>query len=375
MKKIGLIVNPVAGIGGKVGLKGSDGIDTQRRARELGAVPESDRKAELALRKLHESLEDADSAEIYTWPGAMGGDIAKGFPFRTHVIGELGEGGTTASDTMDAAVALKAVGVDLILFAGGDGTARNILDAVGDGVPVLGIPAGCKIHSAVYAVNPRSAGELVASFVEGRVRDTRESEVMDIDEELFREDRVDAKLYGYLRVPNAGQKVQNLKSGRGYSESGSIEFLSRCVADSLEDDTLYIVGGGSTTKRIMGAVGLPDTLLGIDLFRNRKIVKNDAAERDILGALGEYPKAKIIVTVIGGQGYLFGRGNQQISAEVIKRVGRDNIIIAASKDKMNSLFGQPLYVDTGDDEVNASLTGYHKILVGYDDYVVFKVAC
>jgi predicted polyphosphate/ATP-dependent NAD kinase len=370
-KKIGLIINPVAGIGGRVGLKGSDGAETQKKARELGAVPESWRKAETALRMISDNTEAGD-IEMITWPGEMGEDVVGKFPFKHRVVGKIKGKETTADDTIRAAKELKRAGADILLFAGGDGTARNILDAVGTDIPVLGIPAGCKIHSAVYAVNPKSAGELVAQYSKDAVRELRESEVMDIDEDLFRENRVEAKLYGYLKVP-AAAKVQNLKSGRGYSESGSIAFLSRYIADNLEKDTLYIVGGGSTTKSVMDAVGLPGTLLGVDMFRNRKIIKNDVAERDILDALEEYHDSKIIVTVIGGQGYLFGRGNQQISAEVIRRVGKENIIIAASKDKMYSLFGQELLVDTGDEQTNEYLAGYYKVVVGYEDYVMFPV--
>jgi predicted polyphosphate/ATP-dependent NAD kinase len=371
MKKIGLIINPVAGIGGRVGLKGSDGAEVQKKARELGAVPESWRKAEAALRMVSDA-QGADGIEILTWPGEMGEDVVSGFPFRYSVVGKIRGKETTAADTIRAAKELRRAGADIILFAGGDGTARNILDAVGTDIPVLGVPAGCKIHSAVYAVNPKSAGELVAQYTKGAVKDFRESEVMDIDEDLFRENRVEAKLYGYLKVPLAA-KVQNLKSGRGHSESGSVAFLSRYIADNLEKDTLYIVGGGSTTKSIMDAVDLQGTLLGVDMFRNRKILKSDVAEKDILDALNTYTDAKIIVTVIGGQGYLFGRGNQQISAEVIRRVGKENIIIAASKDKMYSLFGQELLVDTGDEQTNEYLAGYYKIVVGYEDYVMFPV--
>jgi predicted polyphosphate/ATP-dependent NAD kinase len=311
--------------------------------------------------------------EIVTWPGEMGEDVVSKFPFRYEVVGEIRPGETTADDTMRAAKELARAGAGVILFAGGDGTARNILDAIGTDIPVIGVPAGCKIHSAVYAVNPKSAGELAAQYAKGAVKEVRESEVMDIDEDLFRENRVEAKLYGYLKVP-AAAKMQNLKSGRGYSESGSIAFLSRYIADELEKDVLYIVGGGSTTKSVMDAAGLPSTLLGVALFRSRKIIKNDVAERDILDALGKHPHAKIIVTVIGGQGYLFGRGNQQISAEVIRRVGKDNIIVVASKDKMNSLFGQELLVDTGDEDMNEYLAGYYKVVVGYEDYVMFPVS-
>jgi len=371
MLKLGFIVNPIAGIGGRVGLKGSDGAETLSRALAMGAQPESGKKAAVALDKIRDLA--GDQIDLYTYPGAMGEDVAAACGVPARVLGSPAAGSTTPEDTVRAAVDLREAGVDLILFAGGDGTARNILDAVGTSVPVLGIPAGCKIHSAVYALNPRIAGELAARYARGQVRETREAEVMDIDEDLFRCNILDAKLYGYLKVPHERSMVQNLKSGRGHSESTSVGMLANYIADTLLPDTLYIVAPGSTTKRIMEAMGLPGTLLGVDLVYNKAILVNDAAERDILAQLDRYPKAKIIVTVIGGQGYVFGRGNQQISAEVLRRVGKENIIIAASKDKMLSLFGKELYVDTGDEAVNAMLRGYYKVVTGYEDYIMFRV--
>lgn len=372
MKKIGLIINPVAGIGGKVGLKGSDGAEIQARARALGAVPESNEKAGITLRMLKQ---EEGQFELYTYPKEMGADAARAAGLDAKLIGDIMLEGTRPADTIKAAKEMYALGADLILFAGGDGTARNILDAVGTEVPVLGIPAGCKIHSAVYAINPRFAGELALQFIQGKVKEMREAEVMDIDEDLFRQNRVRARLYGYLKVPNARNLVQNLKSGRGNSETASIDGLSRYLADTMLKDTLYIIGPGSTTRAIMDKLGLPNTLLGVDLVYNRKLLAADVAEQGILCALEHCGKAKLIVTVIGGQGYVFGRGNQQLSANVIRRVGKANIIIAASKDKMLSLFGQSLYVDTGVEEVNQNLCGYYKVVVGYEDYVMFKISC
>ena len=373
MKRIGLIVNPIAGMGGRVGLKGSDGKETLELARKLGAVPECPGKALTALKQIKNNFNG--DVRIITYPAFMGEHEALDAGFQPQVIGEINAGETTAEDTIQAAKDLRDAGVDLIFFAGGDGTARNIFDALGEEkIAVLGIPGGCKIHSAVYAINPKTAGDLVVQYLEGKVKDLRVAEVMDIDEEAFRRNVVTAKLYGYLYVPNEKRMVQNMKSGRGYSEEAALDQLSRYFADSMDPDTLYIVGTGSTTKKILDKLGEDGTLLGVDLVHKRKIIAKDVNEKGILDFLTTSNKnVKMIVTVIGGQGYIFGRGNQQLSPDVIRRVGLDNIIIAASKPKMFSLFGKSLLVDTGDEALNEELTGYRRVYVGYEDSVMFKV--
>jgi predicted polyphosphate/ATP-dependent NAD kinase len=373
MKRIGLIVNPIAGMGGRVGLKGSDGKETLELARKLGAVPECPGKALTALKQIKNNF--YGDVRIITYPAIMGEQEAIDAGFRPEIIGEINAGETTAEDTIQAARDLRAAGVDLIFFAGGDGTARNIFDALGEEkIAVLGIPGGCKIHSAVYAINPKTAGDLVVQYLEGKVKDLKVAEVMDIDEEAFRKNVVTAKLYGYLYVPNEKRMVQNMKSGRGYSEEAALDQLSRYFADNMDPDTLYIVGTGSTTKKILDKLGQDGTLLGVDLVHKRKIVAKDVNEKGILDFLAtSNGTVKMIVTVIGGQGYIFGRGNQQLSPDVIRRVGLDNIIIVASKPKMFSLFGKSLLVDTGDEALNAELTGYRRVYVGYEDSVMFKV--
>ena len=308
-KKIGIIVNPVAGIGGRVGLKGSDGKEILAKALELGAKPECPNKAELAICQLKEFKKE--SLEIITYPNEMGENelIANGF--EPTVIGRIEQGATTPQDTIRAAKEMAGMGANIILFAGGDGTARNVMDAVGEEVAVLGIPGGCKIHSAVYAINPKTAGKLVVDFLNGEIKDLKESEVMDIDEDAFRNGIVNARLYGYMRVPNERKMVQNLKAGRGSGEEGALDLISRYIAFNLEKDTLYIMGPGSTIRGVMNKLGLKNTLLGVDLVYNNEVLANDVSEAEILEYLERYNKAKIIITVIGGQGYLFGRGNQQ----------------------------------------------------------------
>lgn len=362
-------------MGGKVGLKGSDGKETLALARKLGAVPECAGKAVVALQRMRECTEPF---EILTYPSVMGENAAREAGFVPTVIGRIESEDTEPEDTIRAAREMKEAGVDLLLFAGGDGTARNIFDALGEQrVAVLGIPGGCKIHSAVYAINPKTAGDLVVQYLEGKVSDLKVSEVMDIDEEAFREGRVTARLYGYLYVPNEMRMVQNMKSGRGYSEETAVEYLTSYIADTMEDDVLYIVGTGSTTKGVLTKLGLDGTLLGIDMVYRRKLVGKDVNEKQILDYLAGFTlngkNVKIIVTVIGGQGYIFGRGNQQLSPAVIRKVGIKNIIIAASKPKMLSLFGKSLLVDTGDEQLNSELCGYKRVYVGYEDSVIFKI--
>lgn len=383
-KKLGLIINPIAGMGGRVGLKGTDGADILRRAVELGARPEAPKRAMAALEVLSSIKHEID---LLTYPGDMGENQARAVGFSTVVLDaradDAGNGNrvwepgyTTPQDTERAAREMLQAGVDLILFAGGDGTARNIYNAVGDKVPVLGIPAGVKIHSSVFATSPKDAGQLAARFLTGEVQVIKDAEVMDLDEHAFREGRVTARLYGYVRVPYEEQLVQNLKSGSTESELAALDGIADRIIEDMEPDVAYIIGPGTTTRPIMEKLGLEATLLGVDVVLNKQLLVADANEEQLLRILhGEdgVKGAKIIVTIIGGQGYVFGRGNQQLSLEVIRKVGKDNIRIVATRAKLNALNRRPLLVDTGDDELNQMLKGYYHILVSYDREVMYKI--
>ena len=370
MKKLGVIVNPIAGMGGRVGLKGSDGAEILRRARQLGARPES---PERAIEGLEVVWRVRDAVEILTYPGEMGEDECRKAGFEPTVIGSIRSGETTPKDTERAAAEMVAAGASLILFAGGDGTARNLCDAIGERAPVLGIPAGVKIHSAAYAVTPRSAGEVATGFLEGRLTETRAAEVMDIDEDAFREGIVAAKLYGYLLVPEEHRLLQSVKSGGIQGEKHALRGIAEDLIVGMEgDDCHYIIGPGTTTRSLMERLDLENTLLGVDVIRKKKIVAKDVSEAGLLEiVVGN--RARIVVTVIGGQGHLFGRGNQQLSPKVIRQVGKQNIIIVATKEKLISLAGRPLLVDTGDEALNQELSGYMRVITGYRDYVMCKV--
>ena len=371
-RKLGFIVNPIAGMGGRVGLKGSDSEEILKKARELGAEPESPRRAVAALRKISRLK---GSIELVTYPYEMGESEAEECGFNPTVIGAIRKGNTTSSDTENAAKEMLQLKVDLVLFAGGDGTARDIYNAVGDKIPVLGIPAGVKIHSAVYATSPQHAGELAAIYLDKESSGIRlrEAEVMDIDEQAFRENRLSAKLYGYLKVPYERNLVQSAKAGSVPGEEAAIDSIASDVINNMQDDYLYIIGAGTTLRGIMEKLGLKNTLLGIDAVYKRKLVGSDLNEAQLL-KLMEGKKTKIVVTIIGGQGYIFGRGNQQISAKVIKKVGKENIIVVATQSKILSLRGSPLLVDTGDDEVNKMLTGYIKVTTGLNERMMLRVA-
>ena len=370
MKKLGVIVNPVAGMGGRVGLKGSDGIEILRRAREMGAEPESPRRAIEAL-KIIAKLKN--EIEVLAYPDEMGADECSQAGLEPEVIGSIKSGETSPEDTMEAAREMAQKGVDLILFAGGDGTARNIYTAIGAKIPVLGIPAGVKIHSAVYAINPRSAGEVASLYLQGQVVNIREAEVMDIDEEAFRQGRVNARLYGYLKVP-VERRVQSVKSG-ARSEQAEMEGMAAEVAANMEKDTLYIIGPGTTTRTIMERLELPNTLLGVDVVFNRELVANDVGEKQLFNLLEQHKgKAHIVVTAIGGQGHVFGRGNQQISPRVIRLVGKNNIIVVASREKLVALQPHPLLVDTGDPDLDQELSGYVRVVSGWEDSIMYRIS-
>ncbi len=369
-KKLGVIVNPVAGLGGRVGLKGTDGQDVARRARSLGASPESPRRTAEALEVIREIRGDV---ETFSYPREMGEDVLKEEGFRTKVLGSIRVGHTTSSDTENAAREMAELGVDLLLFAGGDGTARDVYRAVGHRVTVLGVPTGVKMHSAVFALSPRIAGDVTVNFLRASKPNFSEAEVMDIDEASFRRGVLNARLYGYLRVPEERQHLQSAKSGATSTERQVVQGIATELFRTMERGTLYIFGPGSTTRDILEQLHLGKTLLGVDVVKDGKVVAKDVNESQLDELLGKRTPAKIVVTPIGGQGYIFGRGNQQLSSKIIKKVGKENLIVVASKQKLASLEGRPLLVDTGDTDIDASLAGYTRIIVGSDDYAMYRV--
>lgn len=399
MKKIGLIINPVAGMGGSVGLKGTDHVVEEALRR--GAVPGSEKRAETALREL---LPYKDELLICTGAGHMGGELAQRMGFRTEVLPVGTDTGaadapvdtavsadlktpagadilaasafcfaTAGSDTIALGKRLLNEQADLLLFAGGDGTARDIYQAVGTELVCVGIPAGVKIHSPVYAKNPGAAGKLAAMWMSGRIKRYEEKEVLDIDEDAYRSGHINTALYGYLKIPAERALTQNRKAPTPLSDEAAIESIAYEVTDHMEPDVVYLVGAGTTTRGVMKKLGLPNTLIGVDVVENGKVLENDAYGERILSHI-RGKRAKLILTVTGGQGFLFGRGNQQLTPEVIRTVGKENLIILATSSKLAELRGNPLLVDTGDDALNEELCGYYRVITGYKEYTVCRVA-
>jgi len=355
-----------------VGLKGSDGEETLRRARQLGATPTAPGRA---LETLLSLASLTDQIEVITYPAEMGEMEARQAGFEPQVIGQILPDRTTAEDTRRAGAEMAALGVGLLLFAGGDGTARNVYEAIGLSIPALGIPAGVKIHSGVYATTPDRAAQLAAMVLSGQVKAFGELEVMDIDEEAFRQGRVSARLYGYLKVPLERRFTQGAKAASSNSahEATARQSIAEQIVETMKAGCLYIIGSGTTPRAIMERLGLQNTLLGIDAVMDGNLAATDLNESQLLELLDNH-QTRIIVTPIGGQGYVFGRGNQQLSPEVIKKTGIENIIVAATPSKLASLQRRPLLVDTGDKEVDEMLRGYVRVVTGYREEMVYRIS-
>jgi len=359
MFRIGFLINPTAGMGGAVGLKGTDGL--YQEALRRGAEPVAPGRAERALRGV------SVDAEFLTCSGDMGEAVLSGLGLNFRVVYRY-TGTSTREDTVKAARRFIEEGAELVVFCGGDGTARDVYSAVDGEVPMVGIPAGVKMHSSVFGVNPEGAWKLVEGYLlEGYP--LKDAEVMDIDEEAYRKGRLQVRLYGYAKTPYQRMLLQSTKAVYQVpGEDEAKEEIARYVLELMDGGT-YILGAGSTLKAIGDALGIDKTLLGVDVVRNGQLVVKDASERDLLGIVDG--GTKIVVTPIGSQGFVFGRGNQQISSRVIREAGKANIIIVATPNKLADT--PVLRVDTGDPEVDRMLEGYVKVISGYHRMTVRKI--
>ena len=365
-KRIGLIINPIAGMGGSVGLKGTDG-GIYKEAVKMGATPVTPIRAN----ELFSNVKNKEKIILIVAPGKMGADIAKNLGIDFKIVGEIGKE-TTEEDTKRIAKQMIKENIDLLIFCGGDGTARDIFDSVGLEKPVVALPAGVKMFSSVFAINPRAAAEIIDKFIEETI-ETQEKEVLDIDEDLFRKDILQAKLYGYLKVPKVLNLIQSGKTSSGFGRTieENKQEIAQFIIESMEDDVLYLLGPGTTIKTITDNLNLPKTLLGIDAIYNKKIVGLDLNEQGILELLDNYNNIIVILSPVGGQGFLLGRGNKQITPKILKIIGKNNIKIVATVEKMREL--ACLRVDTGDIETDKILIGFGKVITGYKEELIVKI--
>jgi predicted polyphosphate/ATP-dependent NAD kinase len=357
--RIGLVVNPVAGMGGRVGLKGTDGKVAEARAQ--GAEPRAPDRARRTLSALAGHLPEAT---VLVWDDPMGASLARDTGFETEVLGApAGEeetecdSPTSAADTRMAVRTFCDVDADLVLFVGGDGTAADVADALDDETPTLGVPAGVKVYSSVFAVTPEAAAEVVGSF--SRVEDR---EVLDIDEDAYRDGEVHPELRAVVPVPVA-ESLQSSKQTGG----GTVEGLAQGFAGAIEPGVTYVLGPGSTLATVKRALGVEGSPLGVDVWRDGEVLARDASESEILDSLGDQNVA--VVSPIGGQGFVLGRGNPQISPSVVRRC---DLTVVASRSKLDDL--GVLRVDTDDPETDESLRGWTRVRVGRVETRMMQIA-
>lgn len=351
--RLGLIVNPLAGIGGPLALKGSDG-PLGAAALAAGARSIAGDRAAVALA----ALKAATNLAIVTSAGAMGGDIATAAGLPVEIVHHAPAGATSSADTLEAAARIAGQ-VDLLLFAGGDGTARDVMAAVGERVPVLGIPAGVKMHSAVFATSPRAAGALLADLVaRGAVGATAAAEVL--DRSAAGQDA--PQLHGLMRTPDDRRRLQGRKATAA-SDAADVEAACRAVARSIADDALTIIGPGATMQQLKALLGVDGTLLGVDVMSGGRCLARDA-DGATLRALADGRRVRLVLGVVGGQGFLLGRGNQQIGAAIVGGVPREDVIVIAAAAKLAVLPNGRLLVDTGDPAVDDRLAGYIQVHTG-----------
>lgn len=372
--KVGFVVNPIAGMGGRVGLKGTDNVLKEAIAR--GAKPTAPERATEFLHKLKENFEDR-KIEVLTCPGIMGANEAKSASFSVQVLPMKIERETSAEDTKKAINLLTAVGVDLIVFVGGDGTAKDIFDAMQGSheTLVLGVPSGVKMYSGIFAINPSDAAEVVLALAKKQA-EIADFEVMDADEKAIRSDTFSVKLHGLLKGPFLPAYIQGSKhiSPETVHEKENQMAIARFIIEEMQPTATYILGPGTTVKCIAELLSIEKTVLGVDIYKKGKVIL-DVEEKRILkeAEAQNWQNIWVILSPIGRQGILLGRGNQQISPEIIKRVGKQHIIVAATRNKLQSIEGNVLRVDTGAAEVDKMLRGYIKVITDYREWRLMPI--
>jgi predicted polyphosphate/ATP-dependent NAD kinase len=361
----------VAGLGGAVALKGSDGQLLQQSARQRGAEPKANLRCASFLRHLAEFCPQAIEEIIWTtWQGSMGADNLREGAWNFTVAGGAA-GQTSSTDTRLAATQIQAEQVDCIVFVGGDGTATDMLAAVHESVPVIGIPAGVKMHSGVFAVSPRTAAKLLAMLVGGEFVARRLAEVRDYDQQGSDETDMQIRIYGEMCVPDVGGYLQQTKVGGKESEPLALQEICAGVLERLPPDRNLVLAPGSTCLAIKAALGLDGTLRGCDVLP----VQGEALLDAMAAQLEGVHNPVLVVSFTRQQGFLFGRGNQQLSARFLNQLNwPEDVYVVASRTKLLGLQQRPLLLDTGDDQLDEKLSGLVEVITGYEDSLLYRLS-
>ncbi|MEQ3696329.1 MAG: ATP-NAD kinase family protein [Pseudomonadales bacterium] len=368
MLKLGWIVNPYAGLGGAEALKGSDNTVERDQLLMSGVQLRAAQRAQQFLTALMAANLEL---QFVTWGGLMGADYLANSGIESEVVGVSGVP-STAEDTITAARTIAETGVDLLIFVGGDGTARNVFDAIGTQLPALGLPSGVKMQSGCFAVTPTAAAEVIKGLHAADLVDLRLQEVRDLDEKAYREGVVKSRYYGELNVPEIGQFVQATKVGGVEVEELVLDEISAELTELFEPDALWIIGPGTTTRAFMEYNHLDNTLLGVDVVQCGEVVALDVTASQLLALIDDWQgEIHVLVTAIGGQGHVFGRGNQQFSPEVLRRVGKASVTVAMTKTKLVGLANRPLIMDSNDPVLDAEWSGLIPVVTGYHDHVLY----
>ncbi|RCH74700.1 MAG: hypothetical protein DBX04_08985 [Candidatus Poseidoniales archaeon] len=378
MVKLGLLVNPDAGLGGRLGLKGSDG--QAEIARSRGAQDRSGPRMRIMLDHLVAiSKESLDGIQWYLSEGRMGTDW---IPPTISPFGIIhsSNSSTDANDTSQLVASLIDSDIDLLIYAGGDGTTRDVVAALSQygrpELPIIGVPTGVKMHSGCFASSPKAAAEVLSAWLEGDLL-LSSTEVLDLDEDLYREGKWVVRLYAEAITPASPRWMQGSKMRvEASGEEEVIQGLAEHVRETLIDDQMMIIwGSGGTLRTIGGILGFELNTLGIDITLGTNIVASDLNEKEILAALEEHQGDVILLlSPMGGQGFLIGRGNLQLSPDVLRMIGVDRVLGIVTPAKMLTL--RSLRVETGDPEMDErfSKKKYLKVLQGYRTTRVLRVS-
>lgn len=367
--RVGLIINPYAGLGGPLALKGSDHVSEDLRQEARKSVEQGCSRAQTRCASFLAATADLP-VQWVTVAGAMGqaslGDRS------AEILDVQAQTPSSAEDTQRAAAMLMQASLDLLIFVGGDGTARDICSVVGTHLPALGVPAGVKMHSGVFAINPQSAADLVRSLCAGELVAMELAEVRDIDEQALAGGRVRARHFGDLRVPVSDSLVQQVKCS-GREDEGLVQAeIAAGILDMMQPGQHYALGAGTTVAAVMAALQLPNTLLGFDIVCDNHLVASDVSA-EVLEAWASRSDLTVIITPTGGQGSLIGRGNQQLSPRLLRQLGRERIWVLATRNKLAALSGRPLRLDTGDADLDRTWSGWWPVHSGFQQQLLYAV--